>query len=245
MNSNTVCIYDGPSQLTGHQRVIALVTGYAHKSANTKTGGEMLQGFILSAAAPPRVAAQTGADAAVCGSCKLRPVLQKIMSRDPDKKLPCYVDLVRGAGMAWRSWKAGNIWNISPAAAGAKAPYPLRAGAYGDVAAVPLHIWDAFENASPYKTGTSYTHAWAAAPEHAAYSMASIDPVNHPDIRASLDKAHALGFRTYRVDSKRNPIGLLEGEIYCPEQTRGITCSSCLLCAGNRISAKNIVIDQI
>jgi hypothetical protein len=234
MNTSTVCIFDGPSNFNG-ERVIVLIAGYSRPSANTKTGN-MLQSFIIPVSHESiRLAVLAGADQAVCGNCKLRPA--------NNGNIPCYVDVVRGPGGAYRSWKSGNVWTVTPENAGAMATAPLRIGSWGDPACVDSEIWRRFEGQSSHKSGTGYTHDWLNNPGLSDITMASIDPDNHPDTDEAMARAHALGFRTYRVlkpGDKPRP-----DEFLCPEVTHGVTCADCRLCGGNRISARNVAIPAI
>ena len=117
----------------------------------------------------------------------------------------------------------------------------LRAGAWGDPANVPVHVWRDLYGDSV--EGTGYTNLWRTCdPEYSQWFMASV---------RSLDEAHEAqlaGWRTYRVDLEG--VGATDGEIVCPEQKvngvpTGVTCDTCRLCGGNRKDAKNIVIAPI
>ena len=111
-----------------------------------------------------------------------------------------------------------------------------RAGAYGDPANVPIEIWRRLYQLGVQ--GTGYTHQWRTCNQELRnYCMASVQS------HAEAIEAQNLGWRTYRVDLES--IGPLIDEIFCPEQTRGISCDECLLCGGNRKHAKNIVITPI
>ena len=204
--------------------IVAIATGLMHKSKNRKTG-PMVQTYILRQDMRPIEASNTGADEAICGNCLLRPSIAT--------GVKCYVN--RGwLTTMWDSWRNGNIPRISPSKlrkllAGRK----LRAGAYGDPAFVPLDVWEQlYANA----TGTGYTHQWETV-NVAPIAMASVSTV------ADATRAQANGWRTYRVDSEG--VGATEGEIVCPEESRGIQCADCGLCAGNNRQAKNIVITPI
>lgn len=112
----------------------------------------------------------------------------------------------------------------------------LRAGAYGDPAMIPLSVWRALYGEDIQ--GTGYTHQWRTCDvEYQRYLMASVQSVEE------AAEAIALGWRTYRVDLEGT--GAQDGEITCPEQTRGISCDNCRLCGGTRKDAKNIVIKPI
>jgi hypothetical protein len=74
--ANGAVVYTGPSELDG-RRIVGIVTGTRRPSANPKTG-PMLQLWIMRTHAAPHVAQRTGADASVCGDCKLRPFLERM-----------------------------------------------------------------------------------------------------------------------------------------------------------------------
>ena len=110
----------------------------------------------------------------------------------------------------------------------------LRQGAYGDPAVVPVEVWDAIDRGR----GTSYSHQWQTAdPGLARYAMASVQST------AEAREAWAAGYRTYRVDVDR--LGPVDGEIECPNTTRGVSCADCGLCNGQRGPATNIMIAPI
>jgi hypothetical protein len=118
----------------------------------------------------------------------------------------------------------------------------LRAGAWGDPANVPVHVWRALYGDSI--EGTGYTNLWrTCGPEYSQWFMASVRSISE------AAEAHAMGWRTYRVDLEG--VGATEGEIICPEQkvngvATGVTCDTCRLCGGQRRKgAKNIVIAPI
>ena len=112
----------------------------------------------------------------------------------------------------------------------------LRAGAYGDPAFVRYEVWAALYGDDT--EGTGYTHQWRTCDQRMKrYFMASVQTA------AEAAEAHAMGWRTYRVDLEGT--GPVDGEVWCPEQTRGISCDDCRLCGGTAKAAKNIVITPI
>ena len=133
----------------------------------------------------------------------------------------------------WNSWAAGKMPRISPAELGdiiEESGMPVRQGAYGDPAVVPENVWAQLDR----RRGTSYSHQWRTAMVQ-AFSMASVTTL------AEAAEAQAMGYRTYRVDVDQ--VGPQDGEITCPNETQGTTCSDCGLCNGQRgAGAKNIVI---
>ena len=205
--------------------VVAIATNIVRPSKNRKTG-DMVQTYILRADMKPIEAVVNGDDRAVCGDCPLRPSVAT--------GAKCYVNtgwLTR----LWDSWNNGNVPTITPNALGdivEATGKPVRQGAYGDPAVVPVSVWDEVDRGR----GTSYSHQWRTS-QIQAYAMASVQ---------GLDEAHeaqAAGYRTYRVDVEQ--VGAQDGEIMCPAESRGVSCADCGLCSGNRSGAKNIVIDPI
>jgi hypothetical protein len=117
MNTNTLCVYDGPSLVDG-VRTIVLVTGFETPSINTKTG-DMLQAYILRADMSPSEAVKIGADETVCGNCAMRPILVALAktTKPDDDTIACYVDKVRGPDGAWQSNNNGNVEHVTPSEA--------------------------------------------------------------------------------------------------------------------------------
>lgn len=222
----TVEFWRGASPIDGAP-VVALATGLMRPSENSKTG-PMVQTFILRMDRRPVEAVVDGTDASVCGDCPMRP------SAKPD--VACYVN-TGWLTQLWLSWSVGLIPKWAPARLGERAANisrPVRAGAYGGPDVVPTTVWDAIYAAQP--KGTGYTHQWRTS-DLQGHAMASVDNLE------DASEAHKLGYRTYRVDL--DGIGPQDGEIWCPEQTNGVECADCGLCAGTKIDAKNIVISPI
>ena len=215
--------------------IVAILTNLVKPSKNRKTG-EMAQVYILRRDIKPIEAAQSGADAAVCGGCPLRPITAKATGG-----AGCYVNL-GWLTRLWESWKRGNYPRISPAQAGdivTKLGLPVRQGAYGDPAFVETAVWTDLDRGR----GTSYSHQWRTADAALArFTMASVQSL------AEAAEAQAAGWRTYRVDLEG--VGPQRGEITCPEELRRgsdspVQCADCGLCNGNRGGGKNITITPI
>lgn len=230
-------IYDGKSKfrVAGGGAIQAVLTGYkpGATSSNSKTG-PVVQLRILVTDVNPKEAQESGRDALVCGTCSLRPI--KV---DPDKK-PCYVRM-RGELATWKAHKG------EPAAFNAPeilSRMGLRIGAYGDPAMLPEQIvrrlCSVANKFRPNHTG--FTQRWRLKSSQwlRFFCMASVESVEE------ADKAHDLGWRTYRVRKSSEPVA--PGEISCPaskEAGRRTTCQRCVLCDGMRSSVdkrKNITI---
>jgi hypothetical protein len=220
-------VYQGPSLLDGSP-IVAIATGFTTKSENEKTGAGMVQIWILRADMHPIDASRTGADFAICGACPRRGRAdgEKAVGRD------CYVTLGFAPASVYRTFKRGRYPTVAPEDLAATfAGHGVRLGAYGDPAAVPLHVWDAILSRAAYWTG--YTHQWQNAPELARYVMASADSV------ADQLAAKMLGFRVFRVRDEAEP--LLPREVTCPaskEAGKRTTCDACRACGGLGAKAK-------
>lgn len=230
--ANGFVVYDGPSALDGAP-IVAIATGTARPSENRKTGA-MVQVWVLPRDASPIESVRTGADASVCGDCPLRGMLGKGRG--------CYVDLAKAPGAVWNAYHRG----VYPAWDGAPFARPLRLGAWGDPAALPIEILEALAAAAP-QGHTGYTHQWASLPastakRYRALLMASVE--------TSREYTHAqyLGWRTFRVlpigsDIEAEPVPSVhrddrrrKNEIICPASPEGgdrAACATCGLCNGS------------
>ena len=202
--------------------VVAIATNLERRSENRKTG-HMIQTYIMRRDMTPVASTVSGADAAVCGECPLRPAVAN--------GARCYVNtgwLTR----LWDSWHAGNFPRVSPAELGRMirdTGAKLRRGAWGDPAVVPAAVW------AELGPGLGYSHQWRDV-DVADYAMASVETL------ADAADAQSRGWRTYRVDLEG--AGAVAGEVECPNTTRGVLCADCGLCNG-RGGAKSVVIKPL
>lgn len=217
-----VVLYRGRSAINGAP-IVVVATAWAG-SANSKTGN-MVQTYILADALHPVEAVQTGADAAVCGACVHRPTLHKTAGA-----ARCYVNLAFGANSVAKGLLSGAYidatWMTPADLAQLGEDLAIRIGTYGDGAAAPFTLWQAFTSRA--RTWTGYTHQWRAFPAFAALCMASVDS------EAEAAEAHAMGWRTFRV---ADPVAWrkMPGEGLCPasyEAGKRTTCVDCGLCSG-------------
>ena len=229
----TLKVYDGPSLIKQAVRIIVLLTGFAVRSKNTKTGG-MIQSYILRYDIAPHLAVKSGADEAVCGNCKLRPA---IFVKDEVSPRKCYVNTWQGARSTWVANRDRAVeYDLAlEHLEGRK----LRKGTYGDPGAVPAHIWEGLESAATGDTG--YTHRWKDVGANLqAVCMASVHGADETRL------AWKRGFRTFRVLQPGE--SMLKGEISCPASKEAgalTTCEQCGLCNGAQGSddrRKSIVI---
>ncbi len=207
-------LYEGPSKIDG-KPIVAIVTGFGHKSKNPKTG-DMLQTWIMRSDVEPHTAVKTGDDSSVCGECPYR----------PKNGGGCYVLTHFAPLTVFRTYKKGEYKKAHPLQLGIGAQRFVRVGSYGDPAAVPTTVWRSLLVGA--KGWTGYTHQWRTCdPALKEICMASCD---HP-----LDRllAKSQGWRTFRV---RQPDGGRERkEIICPasiEAGHKSTCQECQACNG-------------
>lgn len=210
---NGFVLYRGPSMLDGAP-IVAIVTGTASRSDNPKTGA-MLQTWIMREDIAPTLALKSGADASVCGDCKHRPA----------NGGACYVVVHQGPLSVWKAHGRGN-YPLADDVAALGAGRAVRLGSYGDPAAVPVSVWEAFVSRATSHTG--YTHQWRnASSALRALCMASADDATE------RDEARAMGWRTFRVRCADEPLG--ERESVCPASAEAgfkTNCATCGACSG-------------
>lgn len=226
--SNGFIFYRGPSMLDGSP-IVAIATGIAKGSRNTKTGAEV-QTWILRDDMSPIDAVKSGADSAICGSCIHR-------GNGDGTNRSCYVTLFQAPLVVWKSAQRGLYPQIDPVQAGhALTGKMLRLGSYGDPAAVPADVWRALVARVSGHTG--YTHQWRTSDALRDLCMASCDNAFEQELAA------AQGWRTFRV--MRQGDRMLPREISCPaskEAGAKTSCSACKACGGTSAKAKiNIAI---
>lgn len=239
-NANGAVIYSGPSRIDGAP-IVCIVTGLSGKaSANVKTGA-MLQTWILRSDVAPLDALKNGADASICGGCPHRRKAITITKANGQTvagfSRSCYVNVGQAPRSVWAAFAVGRYATLTlDQLAEATSGKLVRLGSYGDPAAVPLAVWEAYTRNAAGRTG--YTHQWKSARlrDVLQYCQASADS------ESDLQKARALGAGTFRVAPKGSDA--LDGEIRCPasaEAGKVATCATCRMCDG--ASARNIVID--
>lgn len=228
-NTNSVIFYRGPSMIDGAP-IIAVATGLKNRSTNGKTGGELIQTFILRADMTAIEAVQTGADASICGDCKHRGEI--VDGRNVGRS--CYVNFAQAPHNISKTAARGRYREVSGAdLEGLFAGRGVRLGSYGDPAAVPMHVWHSVMTGAAFWTG--YTHQWLNESfiDLAQYCMASADTA------AERFVAKAMGYRTFRVRGENEELDARE--IVCPasaEAGHKTTCDKCKACGGNGAKAK-------
>jgi hypothetical protein len=225
--ANGFIFYRGPSMIDGAP-IVAIATGLERGSRNSKTGGGLVQTWIIRSDMTPTEAVNTGADASICGDCphRGRVVDGKNVGRS------CYVTVFQAPLSVFKTFARGAYEAVTPTEAGeALAGRMVRLGSYGDPAAVPFEVWQAMLANVTGKTG--YTHQWRRFPAMQAYAMASCD--NERD----HTEAKAAGWRTFRVRLADD--ALLTREIVCPaskEAGERTSCDACKACGGHTAKAR-------
>ena len=202
-------MYEGASLLDGAPIVVVATLA----SANAKTG-DMVQTWIIRTDLAPVEAVKSGQDAAICGACPHRPSLNGA----------CYVNVGQAPSSIYKSFLKGNYAKFNAVDhAHLLQGRAIRFGAYGDPAAAPVNVWAEMAELASLTTG--YTHQRA----HKAFNSALLDYVMlSADTPRQALAAHAQGLRTFRVRTEDSP--LLENEIECLSDSKGLNCIDCGLC---------------
>jgi len=212
------------------QPIVAIATGLGRKSKNRKTGA-VVQVYILHRDMLPSAAIATQLDRAVCGTCRHRPT----------GLATCYVDVVRGADLVWKSFQAGSYPELVSSPQFTRGSC-FRVSAYGDCAALGFEHWEPFFAQVDKAEGTvlGYTHNWRHCDlRFQRFCMASVETISEQH------DAAAAGWRTFRI---RLPgAELLSTETQCPADTHAdvyglcgvdpgtISCDSCRRCTGGNV----------
>jgi hypothetical protein len=207
---------------------------------NTKTG-PMAQIYFLREDMHPLKAVHSGEDAAICGDCphRGRIVVDPKTGNRKNIERTCYVTLMHGPRVVYDAYQRGAYKEV-PLSIARKllTGRIVRIGAYGDPSSVPLEVLATALSRAAAVNG--YTAMWRRFPDLSALCMAS---VASPEER---EQANGLGFRTYRVRAKNDPV--LKGEGQCPgseELGKAVQCAQCMLCGGKRTKAKADITIQI
>lgn len=217
-------LYRGPSQIDGEEIVVILTL----HSSNAKTG-DMAQTWIMRTDVPPQQAVREGTDESICGGCQHRHHLGGA----------CYVVPFQGPGMVWKSWSRGKYPVATKRHINRPRGRAIRFGAYGDPAAAPVEVWKRLAEVASMTTG--YTHQADKLPEIGGRELLDHCMVS-ADNEAEALLYQGMGARTFRVKRPEDPI--LEGEVYCPADTRAdVQCIDCGLCSGAYNAKANVVIN--
>jgi len=228
-------VYEGPSLLNGAPIVGILTNIPPGPPSDNEATGPSSQLWILDPAEHP-VEKQRGGHDAVCGDC-------------PAKKW-CYAG-PRAVTSVWRRYQRGGYkaWNpeVNPFVVGRRrrrrgmprgiACWPLRFGADGDPAALPVEVLERLAEYAGPRNYMGYTHQWRSiapelAPRYAALLMASCD--------SPRDLADALAtgglWRPFYVMTPGEQ--LPEGAFWCPKDGKQpggarLQCVDCRACWGS------------
>ena len=221
-------LYEGPSLFDPDYSIAVIATGLpGRESENSKTG-KMVQVWIIPTDGGILPAIASGADAAVCGACPLRPSVTRGKRGVPR----CYVNAGRAPAGVSRTYFAGSYTPTSPELESRYlSGQRLRFGAWGDPAAAPSSLWTRLA-ALPGVRWTGYTHGHLLAPS-LVQDLRSLVMLSADSADIARDY-QAQGWRTFRVRrGAADP--LLPGEIACPASAEAgarIQCDRCLLCDG-------------
>jgi hypothetical protein len=210
-----IVLWRGPSLIDG-QSIVCIATGLTKPSANAVTG-PMIQTWVLREGIDPVAARRTGEDRSVCGDCALR-------------EGGCYVILHQAPLQVWRAFHAGLYPALRRSHEWLFRGRHVRAGSYGDPAAVPTRVWSRILRLTRGHTG--YTHHWRTCdPGLRKWLMASVETPEQ------LSEARSLGWRTFRIRLPSEP--LLKDEFICPksdeyfeEKGHRLLCLQCEACRG-------------
>jgi hypothetical protein len=240
--------YEGASVIDGSP-IVGIVTFDAR---NAKVGN-LVQTWIIRSDIHPMDAINSGADAAVCGSCPLRgriaPASERIKKETSkfggptaNKGRSCYVLVQQAPSQVFEAYKRGQYPKLDATMANRMAGKGLRYGSYGDPVAIPLEAWTNLERYCTGRSAPGYTHQWMN-PRFAAWStkvMASTHTL------AENELASQMGWRTFRTITSIEQRSA--SEIVCPASAEGgmtASCETCGACNGRRNTAdgrKSVVI---
>ena len=207
MKANGWIAYTGPSLLDG-KPIVVVVTGFARRSKNPKTGNA-LQAYILRKNVSPVSACKSRGDRSVCGDCPLR-------SRG------CYVRVYQAPQQVYNAYRRGSHTRTIPARE-RWATRTIRLGAYGDPSAVPTSVW---------RRMTALADGWTGYTHTPRRGITDLCMVSVESLQAKA-KAKARGQRTFRII--RSADQLQRDEILCPASVEAgqlTTCERCRLCDG-------------
>lgn len=201
----------------------AIITGLENRSRNGKTGNMITMYFIPDKEFNTNRQEKT----TICGQCPLL------------KNKSCYVNTAQAPAQIFAKIHRNGYdkFNISRLI-GKK----LRLGGYGEPVLLPFRLMKKISKVVDGMLG--YTHAWKNkwAQPYKQFLMASVESLEGKVL------ANSMGWKSFRIIQSVED--LQKDELLCPaskewkEKTgKEITCSKCMLCAGNSSrTPKNIAI---
>lgn len=203
--------------------IVVIGTGFVEPSSNEKTG-PMIQTWILRQDVHPQEAIKRDLDYSICGDCPSRGI-------GAGRERACYVQIGFAPSGVWKAYQRGLYQPLGDLRF--LQAHPLRLGAYGDPAAVPVDLVLSWASAAAGDSGrprhTGYTHQWRICdPRLRDVLMASVDS----DLE--FHEASDAGWRCFRVRGSAD-LSELPREVTCPasaERGHLVQCASCLACNG-------------
>ena len=214
-------MYEGPSALDASPIVVI-----ATLETNNRKTGNMVQVWILRSDTNPVEATKTGDDAAICGSCPHRHF----------NGGACYVNVGQAPNAIYKAYKRGRYELFNKDQHESYLQHrKIRLGAYGDPAAAPFEVMDYLAHVGIGWTG--YTHQT----KHKRFderflSLCMVSADSPKQAQQWQDK----GARTFRVAMVGDAI--MDNEIECLSDAKGLSCLDCGLCDGNKRKASSVVI---
>ena len=219
---NSVEIWQGPSRIEGSP--LAVLVTALRKSNNPKTG-DMVQSIILRSDMDPVTAIKTGSDAGPCGACIHR---AESYNGKTWKRRSCYVQVQQAPLAVYKAWKRGNVPRVTlPELSALTRGKMVRLGTYGDPAAVPLAVWDAYTANAVGWTG--YTHQASNKRLRDVLKYCQVSADSEADTLA----ARGAGVGSFRVLAEGQKA--LPFEMLCPaskEAGKVKQCADCNACTG-------------
>ena len=228
-NQNGYIVWEGLSPLD-QKPIVMIATGFKTKSQNSKTGGDMIQTFIVRQDVPPNVAFENGEGFSVCGDC----CHAKYNNPKENGFDPCYVFVGRSVLAVWRAYRANRYQHLN----GDYSKFAnrgLRLGSFGDPSVVNKEVILKMVASAKYHTG--YTHQWRQpfAQHLKGLVMASADGMR------DYIESTANGWKPFHV--RKSTDAIPQGAVMCPsskEANRVSSCDACKLCAGDKIGVSII-----
>ena len=213
---NGILLYQGPSNFNG-KPIVVIATGIARGSRNVKTG-KMIQVWIIADSGKTTIQShKDGDDESCCGDCKHRHFGS------------CYVNLGQGVAHIYDAHLRGRYPAMTEDSIEKFRGKFVRFGAYGDPAAVPMHVWEPL--LAVCKGHTAYTHQWHRGnKEYQSFCMASCDT------ESEVASARRMGWRPFHVRLQGTPLAKRTYE--CPATPEGgsrMTCIDCMACQGGEL----------
>ncbi len=231
-----IVIYTGPSALDGAPIVCLTTLG----SSNVKTG-PMVQTWIMRADATPVETNKRASDRSVCGDCPRRHSLGG----------DCYVLVHNAPQSSWKAWDRtgrpdGDLTDAIARCQKDATEHGVRLGAYGDPAAVPWQVWDAFLVGLGNPRRTGYTHQWRGLlnVDYQQWTWFRLHVMASCDSLAEASFARSAGWRFF-VATPTGQAPERAVECLAERDVSPRTCETCGICNGaSKASAASVWIAE-